>query len=86
MRSCRRTARWRPVLYVPVLDGVPRVLRLPLPVVVCALHKLPRYDWTGLEDPRLATVIENETLAAPQMRKAWIVHTLVATALAGGES
>ncbi len=72
--DCRRPARWRPVLLVPLDEGED-TLAVPLPIEVCWRHRLPKHGWSGLRDPHVLSALDR--MAGPHqlaVSGAWITH------------
>ena len=56
-----------------------RIIIVPLPVIVCDAHKLPRRDWPGLDAERLGDRLRSYVAPdeVPQFARAWLSHQLL---------
>jgi hypothetical protein len=79
-RDCGWIARWRPVVYAPLLEDdltVSAFVRLPLPIVVCTQPKLPRRDWRALSHSKLRSLVRRRYGSRVRLELAWIAHELI---------
>ncbi len=75
--DCKRPARWRPVLLVP-LDQGEDTLAVPLPIEVCWRHRLPKHHWPGLRDTEVLSALDRMAGSHRlDLARAWITHMRV---------
>lgn len=82
--GCGRPATWQPFICAPVV-GEPNeagrvrveVVAIPIPLVVCTRHKLPKHGWHGLAAPRITHAARRRYGPGLRLDRAWIQHRLL---------